>query len=646
MSSRPHYDPVSGYWSVYASMSSEPVMVSGAWSVKIGDPIGGRISGTVRSHTTDPTDRSNKWSIAGTWVYVVLYGPDGSAIRWASNKNRQWAAVQADANGNWSINTALKDGDYRAEVYVNAYDGLHYTHARVDEENQAWGSGKSVTTLQQLTAQGLLSWTVLADEETLDWHRPPAPPAVSNQSLLRLDVARPTLELQGFARSAGVVSQSVVAGHEQPSVATDSIYSGSFITQSQQTFFGTAHAGDRVVLFLDWDHDGVRDSTDIDVGNATADANGNFSVDVRSLGAATGLDMDACYISAYAQDQAGHRSDQSSPLLPIVLVDSLSLLPIAPAGAPTASSVATPCWFGGAGQDFRQRAGYMNGRDGDDMLIGSSLSDTLLGEAGNDTLFGTGGQDVMYGGAGDDSISASAATRDHAALIGDSGDDVLTGSLGYELFVGGQGNDTIAPGGGRDVILFNKGDGQDAVFSSELGGTTFSLGGGVKLSELAFQRNGNDLTLFLAADGSDKVTFRDWYRAANPADGISALQLVNDMSSIGSPLVVKRFDFMDLVESYNRSAQGKLNTMSQTYGQRLLSADPDLGSKYTNPNSGNTLIMGGDVAAYYGNGSTANLSMARATTVLGDAVFGAASQPITPALPPLGLADTAFFPMA
>ena len=65
----------------------------------------------------------------------------------------------------------------------------------------------------------------------------------------------------------------------------------------------------------------------------------------------------------------------------------------------------------------------LDGRDGDDTLIGEGNDDTLLGENGNDSLIGKAGDDSLSGGAGDDTITPGA------------GNDIVIGGPGQDTYV-------------------------------------------------------------------------------------------------------------------------------------------------------------------------------------------------------------------
>lgn len=101
---------------------------------------------------------------------------------------------------------------------------------------------------------------------------------------------------------------------------------------------------------------------------------------------------------------------------------------------------------------------YVDGRAGDDTLIGSAFADWLIGGVGNDLLVGGGGADRLDGGVGDDE------------LRGDLGDDVLDGGPGDDGLYGDGGNDRFLVrgdelvrdrvfGGGNTDRIVNVGDG-------------------------------------------------------------------------------------------------------------------------------------------------------------------------------------------
>lgn len=48
---------------------------------------------------------------------------------------------------------------------------------------------------------------------------------------------------------------------------------------------------------------------------------------------------------------------------------------------------------------------WINGTDGNDVLVGTDSSDGIYGHKGNDHLYGGDGNDIIYGGKGDDYLT-------------------------------------------------------------------------------------------------------------------------------------------------------------------------------------------------------------------------------------------------
>jgi Ca2+-binding RTX toxin-like protein len=63
-----------------------------------------------------------------------------------------------------------------------------------------------------------------------------------------------------------------------------------------------------------------------------------------------------------------------------------------------------------------------NGKNNDDIIIGSSLSETIYGLKGNDNIQGNGGDDLIYGGDGSDNIQGGSKVD---KIFGQDGNDYL-----------------------------------------------------------------------------------------------------------------------------------------------------------------------------------------------------------------------------
>ena len=97
----------------------------------------------------------------------------------------------------------------------------------------------------------------------------------------------------------------------------------------------------------------------------------------------------------------------------------------------------------------------INGGDGDDVIVGSSLNDTIYGGAGNDSVRGGAGNDLIDGEGGDDTLNGGAGDD---TLIGGDGADGLSGFTGNDLLNGNSDDDTLFGGAGNDTLLAAAGD--------------------------------------------------------------------------------------------------------------------------------------------------------------------------------------------
>lgn len=136
--------------------------------------------------------------------------------------------------------------------------------------------------------------------------------------------------------------------------------------------------------------------------------------------------------------------------------------------------------------------------DGNDNLVGNSLSNELHGMRGNDTISAGNGDDTVYGGNGTDSLvggsgndtiyggTDGADLRDE--IYGGDGFDFIDAGFGNDLAYGGAGNDTILGGFGVDQLVGQAGN--DVITGSAY-------------SDLIFGGDGNDF--INGGFGSDRV---------------------------------------------------------------------------------------------------------------------------------------------
>jgi Ca2+-binding RTX toxin-like protein len=90
--------------------------------------------------------------------------------------------------------------------------------------------------------------------------------------------------------------------------------------------------------------------------------------------------------------------------------------------------------------DVDVRGDTINGRDGDDRIVGSAGNDTLLGGKGNDVIEGGAGNDTLNGNSGND-VLADGAGNDK--VYGSSGNDTVLAGEGDDYYSGGSGFDTL-----------------------------------------------------------------------------------------------------------------------------------------------------------------------------------------------------------
>ncbi|WP_260107407.1 calcium-binding protein [Phaeobacter inhibens] len=125
---------------------------------------------------------------------------------------------------------------------------------------------------------------------------------------------------------------------------------------------------------------------------------------------------------------------------------------------------------------------HLNGGDGRDTLRGGNGGDLISGGADNDVVLAQNGDDLAFGGLGDDRIEGGdgddfvSGGEGDDTLSGDSHDDIVSGDAGNDQLDGGSGDDTLRGGEGNDTLSFwlgddslEGGDGDDRFVVSDAG---------------------------------------------------------------------------------------------------------------------------------------------------------------------------------
>ncbi|MFO0817195.1 MAG: M36 family metallopeptidase [Pirellulales bacterium] len=136
---------------------------------------------------------------------------------------------------------------------------------------------------------------------------------------------------------------------------------------------------------------------------------------------------------------------------------------------------------------------YIDGRGGDDTIIGTFGMDNLRGGDGNDRLDGLGGVDALYG---------------------DAGDDRLSGGDGTDYLLGGAGADVIETGAGRDIVVFAVDDlAEDVIADFALYSDRISLAAyHISYATLAFDRVSSPGSTLVRVPGGKSIRLLQWNR--------------------------------------------------------------------------------------------------------------------------------------
>jgi len=147
---------------------------------------------------------------------------------------------------------------------------------------------------------------------------------------------------------------------------------------------------------------------------------------------------------------------------------------------------------------------------------------------------------VAYGNTGADVFNGATSTSDlymegrggNDSLVGGSGNDTLYGGDGNDTLVGGAGNDYLDGGAGNNTYRINQGDGQDVLVndsSDPSSASTVRYGAGLDPLDLVFSQVGNSLDVSLHGT-TDETTLANWFSG-------SASQVQNFQAGNGQDLL-------------------------------------------------------------------------------------------------------------
>lgn len=371
----------------------------------------------------------------------------------------------------------------------------------------------------------------------------------------------------------------------------------------------------------------VRFGAELSLGNVAlrvSDQNGSKTAHVRVLDASGCVQADQGFDFLVTVDADGR---VNSPIQQFQFADGstrtfadLLIRTRTTFGSPSSSAVIT-----GRDDDFifaGPRNSLVRSGSGNDivyagpgtsMVYGEGGNDYLRGGAGNDTLDGGSGLDILVGSGGADTLRDTEASN---AFFGGAQNDRIEAGAGNDFIAGGKHDDTIQTGAGSNLIAYNSGDGRDVILPGVGASNTLSLGGGIDEAVLSLRASGQDL--ILSAGNDSEITFRDWY-ASTDNQTLSRLQLVEALpggaGSVGnsSGWAADIFDFRGLVQHFDAARASNPHLSAWSLMNDLLDAHLE---------SGESAVLGGELAGRYATGGESAISLGLAQ----DALTGASTR--------------------
>jgi trimeric autotransporter adhesin len=181
-----------------------------------------------------------------------------------------------------------------------------------------------------------------------------------------------------------------------------------------------------------------------------------------------------------------------------------------------------------------------------------------------------------------------------------------------EFYTSSTVDDIIHTGNGADVVSFSRGDGRDKIYGGVGTDNTLILDGGIRLSDIALSKVGNDLIVDVGS--GDQIDLRNWYDTTDNYKSVLNLQVVTEaLSDCGhggsgkkSSEDVKNYNFADIAASFDQALAANSGLSAWSITNALLdshlacgdagSLGEDFGCGTGNQNTPAILTAGHDLA--------------------------------------------------
>ena len=145
---------------------------------------------------------------------------------------------------------------------------------------------------------------------------------------------------------------------------------------------------------------------------------------------------------------------------------------------------------------------------------------------------------------------------DHQPPVDTTQDEIVTSSAV---------NDIIHTGNGADTVVYQRGDGQDTLYGGIGTDNTLILAGGIRKSDIALSKQGNDLILETGSStgsgqAGDQITLRNWYDTSANYKNLLTLDIISSAvddferkSNKGCESRIDQFDFTAVVNAFDQA---------------------------------------------------------------------------------------------